>query len=85
MPDPRTAEFAAGSTGAGGSAYPATSLAMPAAQADPAFAPSGPLQIPNMIKTANAMSSQTYMATMLPYASKSSPMSKAQIEEGSQQ
>jgi hypothetical protein len=55
-------------------------------QVNPAFDASGSvLQIPNAIRTPNAMSARTFLNTLIPYAAHSSPMFKAQAEESSRQ
>jgi hypothetical protein len=79
--EPRNAAFISGVSGSGDGVQPATALPQ-VTQVDAAFAASGPLQIPNLIKSANAVSAQTYLAQVIPYAARSSPMTKAQAQEG---
>jgi len=53
----------------------------PVQQAQRAYSPSGSLQIPNAIATINGMSAKSFMQQLLPYADKTSPMTKASAEE----
>lgn len=54
-------------------------------QADPGFQASGSLQIPNAIKPANGMSDSSFLNTLLPYASTSSPIMQAQQQMAKQE
>ena len=81
----RSSQFASGSSGDGIGTHVASSIPSPA-QADPAFdASNSTLLIPNSMRTVNGVSNSTYMAQQLPYASKSSPMAKAQQGEEDEQ
>lgn len=79
--EPRTAAFVSGMSGDGSGVQTATALPQ-VSQVNPAFDATGSvLQIPNAIRTANAMSARTFLNTLIPYAARSSPMFKAQAEE----
>lgn len=49
-------------------------------QADPTFSGGGQLAIPNLLKTADGMSDSSFLNSLLPYAAKSSPMTKASAD-----
>jgi hypothetical protein len=83
--EPRSAAFASGISGDGSGVQTATALPQ-VTQVNPAFDATGStLQIPNLIKSANAVSARTYLAQVLPYAAKSSPMARAQSQESGRQ
>lgn len=62
--------------------YPASVLPQPQEvhQVDPSFSPVGSLQIPNAVKTADGMSDSTFLNTLVPLASKASPMTRASAD-----
>jgi hypothetical protein len=48
-----------------------------AQQAEPGFTGGGQLTIPNLLKTSDGMSDSSFLNTLMPYAAKSSPITRA--------
>jgi hypothetical protein len=79
----RSAQFQGGVSGGGLGTHIASALPQ-VKQVSPDFdASDSTLMIPNSMRTVNGVSNSSYMNQQLPYASKSSPMAKAQQGEES--